>query len=151
MNRSPRKEGPDGRQPAEAQRIEIGAQMQDQTTAPAGVEQEPTLASVGRAQWRVQCRELALQSALQKRAAGVPTYTVAEAAALLSVSQEHLYRLVRAGAFPSVALRMGGHGRYVVPAQAVDNLLAAAAESGGCVDVQEFAEAWQASRSGGAR
>jgi hypothetical protein len=43
-------------------------------------------------------RERALRSALRKRAAGVPTYTVPEAAALLSVSQEHLYRLIHAAA-----------------------------------------------------
>jgi excisionase family DNA binding protein len=49
--------------------------------------------------------EAALRSGLRKRAAGVPTYSVPEAAALLSVSREHLYRLIRVGAFP--VLRMG--------------------------------------------
>ncbi len=66
---------------------------------------------------------LALQNALDKRAAGVPTYTVAEAAALLSVSPEHLYRLVHAGTFPAVHLHAGGHGRYVVPANTVEKVL----------------------------
>ena len=114
--------------------------------APGGAEAVETT-TVDRAVWRTRCRDLALQSALRKRAAGVPTYTVAEAAALLSVSQEHLYRLVRAGAFPAVALRMGrDQGRYVVPAQAVENLLAAASESGGFVDAQEWTQSWQQDR-----
>ena len=114
--------------------------------APGGVEAVETT-TTGRTHWRAQCRDLALQSALRKRAAGVPTYTVAEAASLLSVSQEHLYRLVRAGAFPAVALRMGrDQGRYVVPAAAVENLLAAASESGGFVDSQEWTQAWQQDR-----
>jgi excisionase family DNA binding protein len=95
-------------------------------------------------EWRVQCRDAVLQSALRKRAAGVPTYTVPEAAALLSVSKEHLYRLVRADAFPVVRMCTGGnHGRYIVPAKAVDNLLDAATE-GGNRDVAEWAKAWQA-------
>lgn len=67
---------------------------------------------------------------LRKRAAGVPTYSVPEAAALLSVSREHLYRLIQAGMFP--AMRMGlesGHGRYVVPARALEALLDAAASA----------------------
>jgi excisionase family DNA binding protein len=70
-------------------------------------------------------REAALRSGLHKRAAGVPTYSVPEAAALLSVSREHLYRLIRMGAFP--ALRMGcvQHGRYVVSARTVEALLEA--------------------------
>lgn len=141
-------QGPGGRRPAEAQCIEIGVQMQSKATTPAGVSESAETGSVGRAQWRAQCRDLALQSALRKREAGVPTYTVAETAALFSVSQEHMYRLVRAGAFPSVQLRIGGdQGRYVVPAQAVESLLAAAAESGGYVDAQEWTQSWTADQT----
>ncbi|GAA2755887.1 helix-turn-helix domain-containing protein [Actinopolymorpha rutila] len=98
-----------------------------------------------RAAWREAGRDLALQNALRKRAAGVPTYSVPEAAALLSVSQEHLYRLVRADAFPAVRMRAGGgdQGRYVVPAKAVERLLDAAAGSGACVEVGDWAPTWQ--------
>lgn len=66
----------------------------------------------------------ALASGLRKRAAGVPTYSVPEAAALLSVSREHLYRLIRAGAFPAMRMGLGAeHGRYVVPARAVEAVI----------------------------
>ena len=65
-------------------------------------------------------RRQRVRTTLRKRAAGVPTYSVPEAAALLSISQEHLYRLVRADAFPAVRMRLGAdQGRYVVPALAV--------------------------------
>lgn len=73
-------------------------------------------------------RESTLRDALRKRDAGVPTLSVAEAAALLSVSREYLYKLIRAGAFP--VLRMGpmsGPGRYVVPSRVVERLINAAA------------------------
>ncbi len=106
-----------------------------------------------RGRLRVLGRDLALQSALRKRAAGVPSYTVAEAAALCSVSQEHLYRLVRDGAFPALRMRRGcEQGRYVIPAMAIEKLLAAALEAGGCLDVSEWAAGWDptASQSGGA-
>lgn len=96
--------------------------------------------------WRASGRAVALRSALNKRATGVPTYSVPEAAALLSVSQEHLYRLVRAGAFPAVRMRSGAdQGRYVVPAQAVDRLLDAATDAGGCLDVAAWAVGHRAS------
>src|SRR5690349_19092334 len=52
--------------------------------------------------WRGALREQALANALQKRATGVPSYTVQEAAALLSISQEYLYRLIQRGSFPAV-------------------------------------------------
>lgn len=68
---------------------------------------------------RAQLRADALERALAKRSAGVPSYTVPEAAALLSVSYEHLHRLIRAEEFPVV--RVGG--RYVVPAQALERIL----------------------------
>src|SRR2546430_2570639 len=71
------------------------------------------------AQWRGTLRFAALQAAMAKRAAGVPTYSVPEAAALLSISQEYLYRLISAGAFPAVRMRVRNtQGRYVIPAKA---------------------------------
>lgn len=87
--------------------------------------------------WRENRASRALSSALRKQAAGVPTYTVHEAAALLSISPEHLYRLIRAEAFPAVRLRNGEHGRYVIPAQALRQLLDDATATGGTVDAAE--------------
>lgn len=85
-------------------------------------------------------QDRALASALRKQAAGVPTYTVHEAAALLSISAEHLYRLIRADAFPALRMRSGTeHGRYIIPAQAVRHLLAEASECDGSVEVGELA------------
>jgi excisionase family DNA binding protein len=108
--------------------------MQNQATTAAG----PLPQASGRrgaAEWRGVLRDQALNSALQKRAAGVPTFTVPEAAALLSISQEYLYRLIQAGGFPAVRLRLGGNqGRYVVPAKAVEHLLDTAAAAG-CVEL----------------
>jgi excisionase family DNA binding protein len=84
--------------------------------------------------------EKALETALRKRAAGVPSLTIAEAAALCSVSPEHLYRMVRAGAFPALRMRSGSEpGRYVVPASAVDRVLSDAVTADGCLDVHEWA------------
>jgi excisionase family DNA binding protein len=103
-------------------------------------EDQPALVpEVDRTRWRHACRDLTLKCALQKRAAGVPTYSVPEAAALMSVSQEHLYRLIRADAFPSVRMRRGGeHGRYVVPARAVEEILNAAIAAGGRIEADAF-------------
>jgi excisionase family DNA binding protein len=112
--------------------------MQDQVTTIAGGQQLPTAEDV-RGRWRATCREVTLQAALHKRAAGVPTYTVPEAAALLSVSQEHLYRLIKADAFPAVHMRRGrDQGRYIVPARAVEAMLDAATGNGGRVDAADF-------------
>jgi excisionase family DNA binding protein len=95
-------------------------------------------------------RATCLREALRKRSEGVPTLSVPEAAALLSVSQEYLYRLVRAGGFPSVHLRLSsGSGRYVIPARAVEELLAQAADSGSCVDGWDFSASWSARTSAG--
>lgn len=86
-----------------------------------------------------------------KRAAGVPTYTVPEAAALLSLSQEYVYRLIQDDAFPALRVRRGaGQGRYVVPAKAVERLLDVASDSGNCVDVAEWVDSWRSSTAGGA-
>jgi excisionase family DNA binding protein len=68
--------------------------------------------------------------------AGRPAfYTVKEAARILRVDAATLYRAIRDDAFPAVRVRT----RYVVPAAALDKLIAQAAESGGCVDVARMA------------
>lgn len=82
--------------------------------------------------------ERVLRNALQKRELGVPTYTVPEAAALLSRSREHLYRLIRAGAFPAVGMTRGRRGDYVVPAKAVEAMLDAATATGAVVNAADF-------------
>jgi excisionase family DNA binding protein len=93
-------------------------------------DQPRSSSQVDRTQWRRASRAITLQNALRKRADGVPTYSVPEAAALLSVSQEHLYRLIRADAFPAVPMGIGlERGHYVVPAVAVEEILTKAAGS----------------------
>jgi excisionase family DNA binding protein len=67
--------------------------------------------------------------------AGPAFYTVIEAARILRVGASTLYRAIREGAFPAVRLRT----RYVVPAVALDKLLAEAAETGGLVDPARMA------------
>jgi excisionase family DNA binding protein len=70
---------------------------------------------------------------------------VPEAAALLSISPEALYRLVRTDDFPAV--RVGQ--KYSVPAAAVTDLL----ESGTSVDITVWGSQWKQahrSTSGGA-
>lgn len=96
-------------------------------------------------QLREVLRETTLRNAMGKRASGVPTYSVPEAAALLSISQEYLYRLIQNGGFPAVRMRIDGRqGRYVVPAKAVEKLLDSASDANTCVDAQEWTEGWQA-------
>jgi excisionase family DNA binding protein len=103
----------------------------------------------GAAGWRGHLRDQALQNALRKRATGVPTYTVPEAAALLSISQEYLYRLIQAAAFPAVRMRSGGNqGRYVVPAKAIERLLDDATADSSCVESAEWSERWHAGTAG---
>lgn len=76
--------------------------------APSTAERPPAVQDpAGVPAWRDFLRGQALQNAMRKRAEGVPTYTVAEAAALLSISQEYLYRLIQASAFPAVRMRLG--------------------------------------------
>jgi excisionase family DNA binding protein len=87
---------------------------------------------------RHQSREEARRSAVRKWADRVPSLTIPEAAELCSVSREHLYRLIREGAFPAVRM----HGRYVVPAVAVEELFKAAAAGTGAVELAE----WSAER-----
>lgn len=62
-------------------------------------------------------------------------YTVPEAARILRVAPATLYRAIRDGAFPAVRVRT----RYVVPALALERLLAEANESGGLVDPARMA------------
>jgi excisionase family DNA binding protein len=102
------------------------------------------------AAWRGFLRDQALRSALRKRAARVPTYSVPEAAALLSISQEYLYRLIQTGGFPAVRMRLrGNQGRYVIPADAIEKLLDEASATGGCLEIGEWAQKWQAKLTGG--
>ena len=124
--------------------------MQDQPTT-------PVVASGGdgraarTAYWRGELRDAALRSALRKRDCGVPTYSVPEAAALLSISQEYLYRLIQAGGFPAVRMRLGSkQGRYVVPAKAVEQLLDEASTATRCVESDEWTRRWQSGLAGGA-
>jgi excisionase family DNA binding protein len=100
--------------------------------------------------WRETLRSRALTSAIRKRALGVPSYSVPEAAALLSLSQEYLYRLIQSDAFPAARMRSGdGQGRYVVPAKAVEGLLDWAAKTGSCVESADFTRQWNEGRRGG--
>jgi excisionase family DNA binding protein len=68
--------------------------------------------------------------------AGQPAfYTVRETARILRVDPATLYRAIREDAFPAVKVRT----RYVVPAVALNKLIADAAESGGLVDPARMA------------
>lgn len=88
-------------------------------------------------------RNRALSTAIRKREVGVPTYSVPEAAALLSISQEYLYRLIQAGGFPAVHMRIGGRqGRYVVPAKAIEQLLDDSRDVASCIDANEWTARW---------
>jgi excisionase family DNA binding protein len=69
-------------------------------------------------------------------------YTVAETARLLRVDTATIYRAIREDAFPAIRVR----SRYVVPAAAVEQLAAQAAETGGCVDVAAIAAARRLAR-----
>lgn len=144
------KERPEqGGTPARASIGELAPLMHDQATAGIGDDQATAKATRGDA--RSVLRQVALTNALQKRQAGVPTYSVPEAAALLSISQEYLYRLIQSDAFPAVRMqRRGGQGRYVVPAKAVEMILDHTARAGGCVDIGELAADWQSIVAGGA-
>lgn len=145
------KEGPErGGTPARAGITELAPLMQDQATT-AGDEGSARLAEAQPKAARSVLRHRALTSALLKRQSGVPTYSVPEAAALMSISQEYLYRLIQADGFPALRMqRGGGQGRYVVPAKAVEMILDHVAHAGGCVDIGELAADWQAIRPGGA-
>lgn len=60
--------------------------------------------------------------------------TVAEAAKVLRVDQATIYRSIREDAFPAVRLRT----RYVVPAAAIEQMIARVMESGGVLDIAEM-------------
>ena len=65
----------------------------------------------------------------------LPTfYTVREAARMLRVNPATLYRAIRDDAFPAVRIRT----RYVVPAAALNELIAEVTASGGCIDLAEL-------------
>ncbi|MDQ0379058.1 helix-turn-helix domain-containing protein [Amycolatopsis thermophila] len=62
-------------------------------------------------------------------------YTVREAARLLRVGPSTLYRIIRDGDFPAVRLR----SRYIIPAVALDRLIAEVDATGGVVDPSRIA------------
>lgn len=65
---------------------------------------------------------------------GPTFYTVGEAARMLRVNPVTLYRAIRDDAFPAVRIRT----RYVVPAAALNELIAEVTASGGCIDLAEL-------------
>lgn len=64
--------------------------------------------------------------------------TVGEAAAVMRVSTDLVYDVIRAGEFPAVKLR----NRYVVPLRALQQLEADSLSAGSVVDVAEWTGAW---------
>lgn len=120
-------------------------------TNSAGVDTEAQDETSDGVKRRDSLRAAALANAMRKRERGVPSYTVPEAAALLSISQEYLYRLIQADGFPALVMRLGGvKGRYVVPAKAVERLLADATDRAASLDVGDWTEAWRTGAVGGA-
>jgi excisionase family DNA binding protein len=131
------------------QQRSVFAPLAGDTMTSLPVSGSPDDAAAERARWRESLRDQALSNAMRKRAAGVPTYSVPEAAALMSISQEYLYRLIQADAFPAVHMRVGrGQGRYVVPARAVERLLDGTSDAGGCIESADMADQWRAGGSG---
>lgn len=72
---------------------------------------------------------------INNRATRPAFYTVREAAKLLRVGPSTLYRIIRDGDFPAVRLR----SRYVIPAVALDRLVAEVDQTGGVVDPSRIA------------
>lgn len=68
-----------------------------------------------------------------------PFYTAAEVARLFRLDESTLYRHLRAGNFPG--LKVGG--RYVVPREVVDRLIADILHTGKCVDLGSWTERWR--------
>lgn len=68
-----------------------------------------------------------------------PFYTAAEVARLFRLDESTLYRHLRAGNFPG--LKVGG--RYVVPREVVDRLIADILHTGRCVDLGSWTERWR--------
>ncbi|WP_158841176.1 helix-turn-helix domain-containing protein [Saccharothrix deserti] len=58
-------------------------------------------------------------------------YTVSEAAKVLRVDANTIYRAIREDASPAVKIRT----RYIVPAKAIEALASGATETGGVLDV----------------
>lgn len=74
------------------------------------------------------------------RSSGVPPfYTASEVARLFRLDESTLYRHLRAGKFPG--LKVGG--RYVVPREVVDRLIADVLYTGKCVDLGSWTERWR--------
>lgn len=68
--------------------------------------------------------------------AGHPAfYTVKEAARILRVTTSTLYLAIREDAFPAVRVR----GRYIIPAAALNRLIAEATETGQVIDPARMA------------
>ena len=127
--------------------------MQDQaaSTASTAGRESGTADVESAAGWRDFLRGQTLRNAMSKRAMGVPTYSVPEAAALMSISQEYLYRLIQAGSFPAVRMRASGkQGRYVVPAKAIEQLLTEVSAASSCVELGEWTRQWGTNTPGGA-
>jgi excisionase family DNA binding protein len=75
--------------------------------------------------------------------AGSPAFlTVKEAARILRVDPATLYRAIREDAFPAVRVR----SRYLVPAAALDRLIADVTESGRVLDLALLTAERQAER-----
>jgi excisionase family DNA binding protein len=106
------------------------------TATPEGSDTSPRLQRTASARRREPYQDVHLDNALRKRAAGVPTLSVAEAASLLSISTMLLYRLIKADAFPAVRFA----GRYLIPTRAIDTTLETATSSGGVVDAAAFTQ-----------
>jgi excisionase family DNA binding protein len=62
-------------------------------------------------------------------------YSVARTAQLVGMSVMTLYRAIHGGEFPAVRIR----GRLLVPARAIDEMVAAAMTSGSVVDAASWA------------
>ncbi|RSM35986.1 DNA-binding protein [Amycolatopsis balhimycina DSM 5908] len=81
---------------------------------------------------------------------GPTFYTVRKVARILRVNPVTLYRAIRDDAFPAVRIRT----RYVIPAAALNELIAEVTASGGCIDLAEVIAKRrmerEANRAGGA-
>jgi excisionase family DNA binding protein len=71
-------------------------------------------------------------------------YSVRDAARVLGISAETLYRAIKADQFPAVKIM----GRTIVPAIAIDEIIDGAVKRGGLVDAADFV-VMQLNRSGG--
>ncbi|GAA1707607.1 helix-turn-helix domain-containing protein [Fodinicola feengrottensis] len=61
-------------------------------------------------------------------------YTVAEVARMLSISTRMLYTAINNAEFPAVRIR----GRFVIPARAINEMVAAAIQAHGLVDASDW-------------